>query len=297
MNIILIFIQSVFIFITTCLLLIDNAIYTIALDQEMIYENNFKKFPIWMSVKSKLTPTEMEIKATAFVLNYPGYNLTKFDDEMCYYVIDTHYTQYTFVKDFTIGVMKSDFCRYLMVYHYGGVYMDSDVFFQKDPKDWMDYKYLSDDNRVYSNVNFMVGLEGVPNEHFKEIGFCGDIQVVQWTFAATKQHPILLHMMDAIRDRYYKDKSKFVNWYDAVASTGPCVMTNGIKWYFNLNNESIDGIKQITDTTLIVKDVFMGPLSFFNCGDKNIFVKSDCNEMTAIIHKYQGSWKHDLQLK
>ncbi len=74
---------------------------------------------VFMSVKDFDKPGKYETMAIDSIERYTGYNLTRFDDKICFKIIDEHYSEYSFVKEFKVGVMISDFCRYLMVYHYG----------------------------------------------------------------------------------------------------------------------------------------------------------------------------------
>ena len=163
--------------------------------------------------------------------------------------------------------------------------------FTKNPKDWLqiDFNRLSDAN---DDIQFIVGVEGLTGDEHRKLGYCGPIQIVQWCFGATKGHVILRHMLDLIMYKYFAEKKYFDHWSYSIHTTGPAIMTEGIDWYFKSLNKDINILWDINEDSLLIKDVFVGPLNFFNCGYINPKINSKCNGMTAIQHKYAGSWKH-----
>lgn len=53
--------------------------------------------------------------------------------EKCENLLKEHYPQYLQLwEDFSQPVMKCDFIRYIILYHYGGIYMDMDMYPAKD---------------------------------------------------------------------------------------------------------------------------------------------------------------------
>eukprot|EP00835_Amoeboradix_gromovi_P002565 NODE_148_length_17471_cov_0.413136.p8 type:complete len:189 gc:universal NODE_148_length_17471_cov_0.413136:3733-4299(+) len=133
---------------------------------------------IFMSTKDLNVYSSVEHKSLKSLDQYPDLELTRFDDAYCYRLVDDHYPQYGFVKNVTIGVMKSDFCRYLLVYHFGGVYIDSDVVLKTHPRDWI-LPLTHIKNNTNNVINFVAGIEGIPLDKYKAVGFCGPIQIVQ----------------------------------------------------------------------------------------------------------------------
>lgn len=137
-------------------------------------------------------------------LNYPG------DIAECYNKIN-------------IIVAKVDFWRYLMLYKYGGVYLDMD----SDISIPLDYLINTEDDAV-------ITFEGNLNYY------------VQWALIFNKGHPILKKTIEFIVENI--KNNSYPN--DIHKMTGPSVYTKAIHFIHNeLFNETIPNkhIKQNTD--------------------------------------------------
>ena len=55
----------------------------------------------------------------------PDYTVESYDNQRCEKFVREHYPQYEFVYNHLKSVRRFDFVRYLIVYHYGGIYADS----------------------------------------------------------------------------------------------------------------------------------------------------------------------------
>lgn len=55
----------------------------------------------------------------------PDYTVESYNDKRCEKFVMEHYPQYEFVYNHLKSVRRFDFVRYLIVYHYGGIYADS----------------------------------------------------------------------------------------------------------------------------------------------------------------------------
>ena len=242
---------------------------------------------VYMSVKDLNVYSTVQRKAMDGLSMFSEYNLTLFDDQFCYNLLE-EYPQYSFVKEFTIGVMKSDLCRYLIIYHYGGIYIDSDAVMKLNPLEWVFGNNAK--KRNGTSVEFIVGLEALPMDTYPQYGFCGPFQIVQWTFASKPKHPILLFALEEIKWNFENKREEFEMWSRAVGLTGPCVMTHAIKSHFF--NNSID-LLQIENAPVIVGNLYVGPVNQFNCGSSFNGKSYPCNQYTAIHHLYAGSWKSE----
>ena len=90
-----------------------NIIHQIFLD---IGKGPLSNFPLWIE-NTKVTRR----------LN-PGYSYQLWDDRLTNLFIDTYYPQYkNLINDFPHKFYLIDFVRYLILDHYGGIYMDLDV--------------------------------------------------------------------------------------------------------------------------------------------------------------------------
>jgi mannosyltransferase OCH1-like enzyme len=119
-----------------------------------------------------------------------------------------------------IIVAKVDFWRYLVLYKYGGIYLDMDSSIEKP----LDDLIKSDDEAI-------ITCEGNP-------------YYVQWALIFNKEHPILKRTIDLIVDNI--KNNKYPN--DIHKMTGPYVYSNAVNSIHNeLFNKDIDR-SEVSDT-------------------------------------------------
>ena len=125
-----------------------------------------------------------------------------------------------------IIVAKVDFWRYLVLYKYGGVYLDMDSNIEKS----LDELIKDDDQAI-------VTVEGNPGLY------------VQWALIFSKQHPILKKTIDLVVNNI--KNNSYPN--DIHKMTGPTVYTRAInEIHTELFNNEIINHNQITKNTDII---------------------------------------------
>ena len=245
-----------------------------------------------MSVKELDQNDEFTQKTVESTSKFRDFTLTRFSDQECADVLAKSYSKFsdTFAN-LPFGVMKSDFCRYLMIYHYGGVYIDSDVVVQRHPDEWVPFDI---EKRVKPEmINVFVGVEAFLPVHYKESRFYHPYQISQWSFAAQKHHPIFLNCIQDIDNLFKKERNKFNDIHNIIELTGPGAMTRAVHDYIR---PFIHDISVLATTPMIIKDVYIGPPHALNCGPnwyENI--QYHCNEYTVSHHLYGGRWKGGLK--
>lgn len=130
-----------------------------------------------------------------------------------------------------IIVAKVDFWRYLVLYKYGGVYLDMDSSIEKP----LDELIKTEDQAI-------ITAEGNPNLY------------VQWALIFSKEHPILKKTIELICDNIRNNK--YPN--NIHKMTGPTVYSKSInEIHKELFNHSINhrDIKKNTDTTYKINNI------------------------------------------
>lgn len=129
------------------------------------------------------------------------------DDELDNFV-NTEFADWSDVVEcyhkLNMMVAKVDFWRYLVLYKYGGVYMDMDSAMIRPL-----------DELIRDTDNAVITFEG-NMENF-----------VQWAMIFAPSHPILKHTIDLVIDNIKNDR--FHN--DILNTTGPAVFTRGVNLY------------------------------------------------------------------
>eukprot|EP00834_Sanchytrium_tribonematis_P004254 NODE_199_length_13192_cov_0.539219.p5 type:complete len:338 gc:universal NODE_199_length_13192_cov_0.539219:2753-3766(+) len=249
---------------------------------------------VFMSVKN-LNPTdEHALKAIAAMKKFPDYKLELFDDDKCIeiaskykHVLDLEST----VKNLPHGVMKSDFCRYIMIYDQGGIYVDSDVMIMKDPREWMQTANTVENPQP---IRMIVGLEiaytSEPTNWKLLDYYVGMQQFVQWSFAAAPKHEILWDCIYEIHSNFIKDPASFQGGkgqkfnINLIQKTGPGVFTRAVQKYMNRFKIGSDALYK---TPVIINDLYIGGTDLFNCLPQY----NDCVPTRGIWHLFSGRWK------
>ena len=150
------------------------------------------------------------------ILN-PEYIVEFYNDDRCLKFIQENYPQFEFTYSHLKSVRRFDFIRYLIVYQHGGIYADSDITCTEPVKNW----------GISNETTFFTGMECVG---------CNDIgaQVIQWTFGATKGHPILDHIIKNVVANSIKAPSfydRFGQLNKVIHMTGPSAFSDGVMSY------------------------------------------------------------------
>jgi mannosyltransferase OCH1-like enzyme len=120
-----------------------------------------------------------------------------------------------------IPVMKADLWRYCIIYHYGGIYADTDVIIKNTPSFY-----------IKNNADMCIACEydGVPT-------------FAQFFFAAKQNSPILKEIINTVVSNFEKYELNQFNYKlthntDTIVQhlTGPAAFTNGIESYLRRNN-------------------------------------------------------------
>ena len=103
------------------------------------------------------------------------YEYRFYDDNDCIIFIENKFPEFLNVYKFLTPVEKADLFRYLIVYEYGGIYLDIDCY------------CVENFDSLIKDAEFVVGCESgfQVNSVFK---------ITQWAFASKAKHPILIEV-------------------------------------------------------------------------------------------------------
>lgn len=136
----------------------------------------------------------------------PEYTYHLYTDEDMYEFVNTHFQGdvANCYNQLNIIVAKVDFWRYLVLYKYGGVYLDMDASIERPLRE-----LIRDEDEA------IITAEGNPDLY------------VQWALIFSKEHPILSKTVELIVDNIRNNR--FPN--DIHKMTGPSVYTRAINEY------------------------------------------------------------------
>ena len=180
------------------------------------------------------------------------------------------------------AILRSDFCRYLILFGRGGIYNDLDVHLI-EPLPWGVMGPSKKDGA--GPPALVIGLEGDASTK----GLPRSPQFVQWTMASTTFHPVLQNVLDQIVDRtpsYLKQAAEIEDEMDVMNWTGPSVWTDAVLAYLNCTDQQTQTLRDLKES-LRIKDVFVLPKRSFAVIQGEDHTSPDI----LVKHYFSGSWK------
>ncbi|KAJ3094095.1 membrane-bound alpha-1,6- mannosyltransferase Initiation-specific [Physocladia obscura] len=142
---------------------------------------------------------------------------------------------YTAFAKMPLMVLRADLLRYAMIWKWGGVYSDSDTICEQSINKW---------SGEYSNATLIVSVEWYKNtinwsqEKYKKT------QLVQWTFAASANHPVFWTLVRRVTQTVRKTSIRdLLNTKKVEEVGGPEVFSAAVQEYLKSHGESLDSLK------------------------------------------------------
>lgn len=184
-------------------------------------EQNIPKIII-QTWKNKTLPDKCINYVQSVKEKNPDYEYLFFDDEGIESFLKTEYPHYyETYKKLPIKIQKIDFFRYIAVYHFGGFYLDLDMFCLKTFDELLQYEIIFpvDD---YIRMNQKNSQRYLPFTRQNQEFLLG-----QYAFASVPNHPFLLELIESI----HKNVNMYVKYVNAntddyvYQTTGPDFVT------------------------------------------------------------------------
>lgn len=158
----------------------------------------------------------------------PEYRFKLYDDHAMDDFVKTNYPEYydsysSISDDYMIA--KGDFFRYMIVYHYGGVYFDMKSGHKTPLRDLI----KPDDEMIIPTWN-NIGLI------FPRIDW-----PAQWVFISIPRHPMLKLVLDEVNSRLKESTKSDYGWWGVFKLTGPLMYLDVV----NGNKDQIQNIRYI----------------------------------------------------
>jgi len=182
------------------------------------------------------------------------------------------------------AVLRSDFCRYMVMFGRGGVYNDLDVHLMR-ALPWKVMGPSSEGNR--GPPSLIVGLEGDGSTK----GLPRSPQFVQWTIASAPSHPVLRDTLNRIAERtpaFLKQQQTDKNGeVDVMNWTGPSVWTDAILAYLDCTEPQLEKLRDLK-TAIRIKGVLILPKRAFA-----VLQGEDHSSPDILVkHYFSGTWKN-----
>ncbi|OGM46067.1 glycosyl transferase [Aspergillus bombycis] len=217
-------------------------------------------------------------------------------------------------------VEKTDYFRILVATYVGGIYGDLDTVPLKSPARWITSQDVLpwtdlETRSVYNSTKPVRAIFGIEADCLPadrtcwRMGYPYSIQLTQWSFASTRDHPILHRYLENLAHQLQKLANLYggnlqtsaaraeLQALDPLTLTGPEAITYAAQGWLNVSAglrwNALTGL-QDGGKAKLVDDVLILPITSFspgrgkygNMGSKPI------TDPTALVHHHgQGSWK------
>lgn len=194
-----------------------------------------------------------------------NFNYTLYDDNDCEQFVKTEFPEY--YDDYmhlSIPVEKADIFRYMVTYKYGGFYSDIDASCKKTIQKLYDN---------FKDKTFICGRESYDLTESQRIQnkFVYRNQICNWSFAASKNHELMLLIIKETIRRIRK--TPFLH---TLEKTGPGVFSYCIYKYVAENK---------------INDVIILPCCFFASNYRHFKATQYERNNIYVSHHFLGSWK------
>jgi hypothetical protein len=193
------------------------------------------------------------------------------DHEQREWVRKTYPLIYPLYVNFTHDIHRSDFVRFLLIYHYGGYYFDSDVVLMQKIDTWYSY-----DDTDQKNISVLVGIE-LHNTKGGRMEWRPRM-VTSWAFGAEPRHPLFDYMIKLILSKRVarfgpviptingESGHKTSSYLEEVVEfASPAVFTDAIASYLLMKGVSFDAMHE-ADGDKIADGIYLASLRAFACG-------------------------------
>ena len=195
---------------------------------------------IYQTTKSKDSIKELIFQNIEKIKNLnPSWDFFLYDDSDIESFIQQEYgdTIYSYFKRISpeYGAAKADFFRYLVIYRFGGVYLDIKSTMNKPLSSFIQGK----DSYILSYWDNLPGQSHEGNGHYPFLpDYLERGEIMQWYIIASPGHPLIKKIIATMLYNidHYNPYIHGVGWTGTVTMTGPVMYTKVI--YDTLNSDS-----------------------------------------------------------
>ena len=235
---------------------------------------------IWFQGRNQL-PKHLQDYHNSWITKHPDYKIIFWDENSIQNLIKNKNIKWITdtYNSYDLMIQKIDFAKYIILYFFGGIYIDMDV------------KCIQSLDRLLESPNVKtkkVILSNLTYDFFQRILFLltGKSNVTNLVnngvIFTVPEHDIILKTMQysyKYKDNFFKNKSNFLYIF---YSTGPLVLSNALIDYTEQNKNNINNIKDIE---------ILDQTYFESCDLGNVNKNACILPNNAIgIHYYESSW-------
>ncbi len=215
-----------------------------------IYDNNFPP------------PQHLLEMSKSWINLHPDWIYRLWDKDQIYSFLNENYSKYVlFYNSLPFDAQRWDFIRYLILYHFGGLYVD------------MDYESRKPITDLIKGSTCCLGLE--PSGH----SYCNQVIIGNALMATIPRHPFIKIVIDEIVSNRVELLNKKLQ---IMESTGPYMITREYIKYENKDDVSLLPAALVAPLTIWEIKMLIN-------GNRTKEIDSKIKEAFA-LHYFLGSW-------
>lgn len=210
---------------------------------------------------SRELPANLQRYHQSWRRHHPAWQILLYDDSACTQFVRQHYPALLEIYEgYRLSIQRADLFRYLVVYHYGGLYADVDM------------ECLRPLDRFLEMGSIVLSVEAhLTQRRRQELAYPQPLQVANCIFAAQPRHWFLERV---IEEAVHRASWPVSSDADIEETTGPRLLT---RVYYDL------APAERSQIVLLPQVYWMPPTSYPNCWPFNRHIYAR--------HYFLGSWK------
>lgn len=221
----------------------------------------------------------------------PGLKINVYDDDDIQAYVSKFFPEFGEFWDELKPVQKADVFRYVIMWNEGGVYADIDVEPLQPISSWM--MNGTQNTLHWRNANVILGWEMITDREDWEEFFASQLQLCQWTFAASPKHELFRAVLDWLLD-YFRLGNQ-MKYPSIIKSTGPGMFSNGVKAFLKKKYGADLGSPPLTIKELESKNLHVGDILLLKKSAFAPEVNWGRSEDSSLVrHGFAGSWKKSV---
>lgn len=254
-------------------------------------QNALRNIPkkIFMAVKDTSRATMLSIKTKSW--RQSNYEIVIMNNDQQSEWIKTNYPNlHPIYQNFNYDIQKSDFWRFMILYHHGGFYFDSDVVLRQPIDEWYT---LNDTNG--REINVLLGIEGnTKKELLAHKPAWREQQILSWTLATIPRHPLFEHFLGIVLNKPIRPRNPASYTDDVADFASPAILTDAVHSYLLLKDIKLSDLFD-KGGNQFAEDIYLAEVNAFACGTMWSIGAIKCETNTKRIkvqHMFAGSWRN-----
>ena len=238
----------------------------------VLFSNNLNKN--FKRIFKSDIPFEYKYNLIKLLIHNSDYSYCLWNKTKIYILIKLFYPKILHIySNLKYKIQKIDFAKYIILYHYGGIYIDIDIESNKGLNYF--FKIYKKDGLYFSKTDYINNFENNIMKKFYDFQ-TDNYFINNGIMIANKKHPFFLNLLNEV-DTNNKNNKDYLYNSKVFNISGPSLLTNSI-----LKN------KNKYNNIYIINNKYFEP-----CYGKDITCKLEKDNI--LVHKHKSAWIENIE--